>query len=342
MSISVSVANPGSISGVSVAHPTGGVSISKANPGAITSVGNAAPYYQTGGINGSTAGTFSLTPPAAAPATPAANPAIAANDAAIRALAAQIKSMQEATAPTPNFDAINANANARAATDVNPVYTKYLNDFLGQQAQQQATQTAIRDTNIQQAQDVLKNTQEANTVTGNRTTQDTATKEANAAQATDWRQTDQGGQYDIDRVAQAIQQAKSGTAGSGIAAGQQASSQQAFNTKESRQATQDQQQLQATELAKARTFEDLATSNKLATQKEGGEEKNINFNLSTFIQQQGMDLQNKQQQLELQRQGALAAQTQKYVKSGFQSFFNTISNPAQKAAFAKAYGSYLA
>ena len=263
---------------------------------------------------------------------------------AIQKLLASIRA-QNATlmtaAPTPNFEAINANAAARASADVNPIYTKRLNEFLTQQSKQQATQQAIKEQNIAEAQLLLKNTQEANKVTGKRTTEDTATKQAQAAEQTDWRQTDQGGQYDMDRIALAVNQARSGTAGSGVAAGQQASSQEKFNTAESRQATQDAQTKAATELAKARTFEDLATSGRLAGEKETATKKAAEFNLSTFIQQQGIDLQNKQQQLESQRQEQVASVKREFVKSGFQDFFNKISNPAQKAAFAKAYGSYL-
>ncbi len=250
-------------------------------------------------------------------------------------------STPEVLAPIPNYKAINASATARATKAVNPIYTKYLNDFLGVQAQQQATQTAIKDTAIQNAQDVLKQTQQANTVTGQRTTQDTATKEAQAAQTADWRQTDQGGQYDVDRVAQAINQAKSGLTGSGVAGGQNAASQEKFNTTESRQATQDIQDKQATELAKARTFEDLATSNINAVSGEAKAEKAAKFDLSTFLQQQKVDLQNKQQQLESARQNQISQTQAQLVKSGYQDFFNKISNPAQKAAFAKAYGQYL-
>lgn len=293
------------------------------------------PGLNINSVGSSPAGPAAGTKSAGAPAAP--DPYLAAAQALLR----QTQANQEAVAPTPNFNAINANATARANADVNPIYTKYLNDFLGQQAQQQATQQAVRDQAIQNAQDILKQTQQANTVTGQRSTEDTATKEAQAAQATDWRQTSQGGQFDIDRVAQAIAQAKSGTGGSGVGQGAQLASQNAFNTKESQQATGDAQQQAATELAKARTFEDLATSNTLASGNEAKGEKAAEFNLSSFIQQQGIDLQKEQQTLESQRQAQLATTQQQFVKSGFQQFFNSISNPAQKAAFAKAYGSYL-
>lgn len=246
----------------------------------------------------------------------------------------------EVFAPDPGFDTINKNATARATADVNPIYTKYLNDFLGTQAQQQATQKAITDQAVQNAQDTLKDTLKSNEITGARTTADTATKLNEANIATDWRQTDQGGQYDIDRVAQAVQQAKAGLTGSGLAAGQQGASQTAFNTKESRQATGDAQQKAATQLAQSRTFEDLARSGELATQAEGKQEKAAQFDLTTFMQNQGMQLQDEQQKLEQQRQNQVAQTQAKYKQDAVVNFYKTITNPAQKAAYIKAYGNY--
>lgn len=327
MALNVSTATPGNITGVTTATPGKITGVSVANPRPITSVGNS---------NGSQ--TTSYTNPAT---VAVADPYGASLLASSQALLKSIQAQQEVMAPTPNFKAINSAATARANKDVNPIYTKYLNDFLGQQAQQQATQKAVEEQSVQNAKDTLKQTQDANAVTGARTTQDTATKEAQAAEATDWRQTDQGGQYDIDRVAQAIAQAKAGTTGSGVAGGTAQASQDKFNTTESRQATQDAETKANTELAKARTFEDLSTSNINAVSAEGKSEKVAQFNLSSFIQGQGIDLKNKQQQLEIDRQNRVAQVQGQFVKSGFQDFFNKISNPAQKAAFAKAYGSYL-
>lgn len=312
MALSVSTPiNPGRISGVDVAHPgtISGVSGSQQPPGAYTTAANSGPLV-TG--------------------TPGYGSIYASGGPAAPVLA-----------PTPDIKTINANAAARANTTAGNYYNTSLNSFLQQQAQQQATQQAIKDQAVADAQQQLKNTQQANEVTGQRTTADTATKLAQQAQAVDWRQTDQGGQYDIDRVAQAAAQARSGTTGSGLAAGQQASSQDKFNTTESRQATGDQQQQAATELAKARTFEDLATSNTLAGQKEASGEKAAQFNLSSFIQGQSMDLLNKQQELKVQQANQAAQIQANLVKQSYQDFFSKISNPAQKAAFAQAYGSFL-
>lgn len=241
-------------------------------------------------------------------------------------------------APKLDLAAISAQARSAAENNVNPYYTKELNDFLAQQASTKAQQQAQTDTNIQNLKDTLTNTQAANETTGNRATEDTATKEAGINQAADWRQTDQGGQYDLDRVAQAVQQAKSGLTGSGIAGGQSAASQDKFNTTESRQATQDTEDKVAAELSKARTFEDLATSNKLAGETEAKGEKQANVDLTNFITNQGFDLKNEQDQLEQKRLAAVSAETQNQSKLLINNFINSIANPAQRQAAIQAYG----
>lgn len=315
MITSVGVANPGTISGTSVA--TGVPTISGVN------VATNVPTI-SGVVNANT-------PPPAPVAPPTVYPSIYGANGPT----------PEVLAPTPDFNTIFSNANARANTDVNATgyYQKQINDFIANQAAQQATQTAVKDQALKVAQQQLENTTAANDVTGQRTTADTAAKEAVTNKQADWRQTDQGGNYDMNRIADAVATARAGGTGSGLSAGKDLATQTAFNTKESRQATGDQQTIDYAELAKARTFEDLATSNKLAGQDKANKDIAANFNLSSFIQAQSMDLAHEQQATESARQAKIAATTDAYRKSAIQDYFNNISNPAQKAAFAKAYGS---
>lgn len=260
----------------------------------------------------------------------------------INALLAEIaKSNQKVYAPALNTSAIFNQANSTANANVNPYYTKLLNDFVGQQATAKQQQQQQTDFNIQNLKDQLTQTLQANTVTGGRATEDAATSEANAALATDNRQVDQGTQFNTDRNALAVKEAGAGLTGSGLAAGAQATAQQAHDTTETRQAQADQEAKNATELTKARTFEDLATSGTLATSTEGKGETQANFDLNKFITGQGADLQNEQQQLEQQRQGALASERQNQTKILVSNFINSIANPAQRQAAYSAYGSLL-
>jgi uncharacterized protein (DUF849 family) len=142
----------------------------------------------------------------------------------------------------------------------------------------------------------------------------------------------------MNRVAEAIDQAKSGTTGSGIAAGQSDASRSKFTTTESRQATADQQKRDLTELGKARTFEDLATSNtNAATSKQKGTEQ-ANFDLSKFIQGQGFALDEQKTQLEKLRLEQVAAETGNQNSILFSKYLQGISNPAQYNAALSTYG----
>lgn len=243
----------------------------------------------------------------------------------------------------PQFDtaAINAQSRAAAENNVNPYYTLEMNRMLGQAATEKSQQEAQTKTNIQNLKDTLTNTTDANAVTGARTTEDTGIKEAGINQAADWRQTDQGGQYDMDRVAQAISQAKSGLTGSGIAGGQAGAAQDKFNTTESRQATTDADSKAAAELSKARTFEDLATSNKVAGQSEGKGEAQANVDLNNFIVNQKYNTQygeGAQSTLEKQRQADIVSETQRQNQLAINTLIQHLSNPAQRQAAYQAYG----
>lgn len=271
------------------------------------------------------------------PATAAPPPAPAGIDYSAL-IAAASAAPRQVMAPALDVNSIYSKAGATAAANVNPYYTKLLNDFVGQQATVRQQQQQQTDTNITNLQDQLKQVKEANTVTGNRATEDTATAEANAAQATDERQQDQGTAFDTSRADQAVHQAAAGLTGSGLAAGETASAQKTQDTTEARQAENDQQVKTATELAKARTFEDLATSNTNATTAEGKGETQAKFDLDKFITGQTTDLQAEQDALENRRRADLANEKSNQTKILVQNFINSIANPAQRQAAISAYG----
>lgn len=300
----------------------------------ITSVGVATPgsngFASLNGLTLHQAGPVA----GAAPADP--------NAALIQSLIAQANAAnQKVYAPALDTNSIYSQANANANANVNPYYTKLLNDFVGQQATARTQQQQQTATNIQNLQDQLTNLQAGNTVTGKRATEDTATKEAQAAQVADQAQQDQGTQFNTDRNALAAKEAGAGLTGSGLSGGAQATAQQTHDITEQRQAETDQATKDATELAKARTFEDLATSNKIGAQTETKGETQANFDLNNFITGQSTDLTNEQNTLEQQRQSALASERQNQTKILVSNFINSISNPAQRQAAYSAYGSLL-
>lgn len=241
-------------------------------------------------------------------------------------------------APALDTGAIYNRASAAAASNVNPYYTKLLNDFITNQATAKQQQQQQTDFNIQSLKDQLAQVQKANTVTGTRATEDAATTEAQAAEAANNRQIDQGTVFNDTRNAEAIKLAESGLTGSGIATGQQIKTQQTQDVTEQRQAQADQEAKNATELTKARTFEDLTTSNTNATTAEGKGETQAHFDLNKFIVGQTSDLQQYQGQTEIARQNAINAETAKQTHLLVQQFINSIANPAQRQAAISAYG----
>lgn len=274
--------------------------------------------------------------PLQTPKTPAPQPSSAPD---ISALLAQIKASQAAYAPPLNLSNIYNQAGKTAASNVNPYYTKQLQDFQAQQAQEKALQQQQTQMNITNLQTQLQNTLQGNQITQARTGQDVLANEQQIGIKADQAQQDQGTQFDQARIAQAQQLANQGLTTSGIGQGQVAQSEVDRNTQEARQAQDNQQQVQQQELFKSRTFEDLARSGELATQGEATGEKQANFDLDKFIQGQASQLQQQTQSLEQQRLQRIAQETQAQAKLLVNNFIQSLSNPAQRLAAAQQYGS---
>lgn len=240
----------------------------------------------------------------------------------------------------PKLDTAALFANARSAAEgaQNPLYTKYLNDFLTQQSAQKQQQQTSYDTSITNLQDTLKNTLAGNEISGQRNLEDANNKIGDINTQSDQYQTDQGTAFDSARRADAVKQASQGLLGSGIGNQATATATGDRNTQEARQGAAFQQQKDQTALAEGRTFEDLARSGTLATQGEAKGEKAAKFDLDNFIQNQGFDLNNKRNDLEVQRLGAIQGDAQNRAKIAFNDYISRITNPAQKLAAVQLYG----
>lgn len=242
---------------------------------------------------------------------------------------------QKVYAPKLDIGSLNAQARAAAESAVNPYYTKQLNDFLAQQATQRQQEQQQTEMNIQNLQDTLKNTLEANKISQGRTAEDVAQNQQNINTAADQFQTDTGQAYDAARLALA-----KGTSTGGLGQQQQETAQTTRNTQEKRQQEQFQQQLQQQEQLKGRTFEDLARSGTLATQAETKGEKQAQFDLSKFLTSQEAQLSSQKQTLEAQRLSQLAQETQNQSKLAFNRYLAGIANPAQYQAAVQTYGGF--
>lgn len=240
----------------------------------------------------------------------------------------------------PYFDT-NAAANAaraRATDAVNPLYTAKLNDFLASQAALQSQKQAQTATSVQNYKDTLDEALKTNEVSGQRTSADTALKIGDINQAADQFQQDSGDQFELARTAQARAQATAGILGSGAGNRQTNTAIISRNTTEGRADDKAQEQKDAAELFKARTFEDLATSNASATKTEGKNEAQANFDLGNYIT--NLDFQTKDQTntLNEQRQAQIDASTKALAQTAYNNYINGIANPAQRQAAAQTYG----
>lgn len=309
----------------------GGAGASQIQGAPITIQGTGAPK----GISVSTPGSVAGSGAAVNAATSQNN----SLNAQIAALQAQIAAAnQKVYAPALDTGAIFKQAADTAAANVNPYYTKLLNDFItnqGVQKQQEQDQTT---TNIGNLQTQLQQLLQQNATTGERAGEDATTATDAINTAADERQQDQGTAFNTARNTEAKTIAGQGLTGSGIAAGEQATSQATQDTTEARQAEADATAKSAAALTKARTFEDLATSGANATTTEGQGEQQANFDLNKFITGQTSDLQGEQQTLEQQRQGALQTEQENQTKILVNNFINSISDPAQRQAAISTYG----
>lgn len=240
----------------------------------------------------------------------------------------------------PKLDTAALFANARSAAEgaQNPLYTKYLNDFLTQQSAQKQQQQTSYDTSIQNLRDTLKNTLQGNEISGQRNLEDANNKIGDINTQSDQYQTDSGTAFDTARRQDAVKQASQGLLGSGLGNQSTTLAQGDRNTQEARQGADFQRQKDQTALAEGRTFEDLARSGTLATQGEAKGEKAAKFDLDNFIQNQGFDLSNKRNDLEVQRLGAIQGDAQNRAKIALNDYISRITNPEQKLAAVQLYG----
>lgn len=307
MSISVGVANPGTISSVGNASP-GTISGTSVAPysGTLSVAGTSQPYVINTGSG--TTSTPSYTPP---PAYSAPAPVYA---------------------PKLDLAAINAQARQSAEGAVNPYYTKVLNEFLTQQASKRQQQQTQYETNVKNLQDQLKNTLEQNDITKGRTTEDVAKNEADINQTADQFQTDAGQAFDANR----LELAKDASTG-GLGAQKTEAATTARNTQEKRQEQKFQQHREQQELFKTRTFADLARSGDLAKIASEKGQTQAKFDLDSYIQNQGFDEQAQRNSLEKQRFSDIATEQARQSKLLFASYLQKISNPAQYEAAVRTY-----
>lgn len=246
------------------------------------------------------------------------------------------------TPPAPKVPAIDyagltAQARAQAEASTNPYYQQLLNNLLNEQKVQRTQKQESTQFTIGQFEKDLENTLAANEVSRGRTTEDTARNIANINTQEDQFQTDSGQKYESDRLQQAQQLAAGGQVG-GLANQQQESLQQQNATAEQRQLATNQLGRDEQELSKARTFEDLATSGRLAGEKKESGVKQANVDLANFIELQGLELTDKKTSLETNRARDIESKTAAARSQLIVNWLNSIADPATRSAAYAQYG----
>lgn len=313
MAITVTQAQPVSVTGVVNAQPPQLNGVTVARPGTISgvTVANPAP--------------LGVQPVRPQPTpTPPPVPSYSYTPAVVRP-------------PTLDFAGLQAKARAEAEGAVNPYYTKQLNDFLAQQAAQRQQQQTLYETGVKNLEEELKQVQESNQLAAKRAAEDVAQNQADINQNADTFQTDTGVAADANRIAQARELSQRGLIG-GLGAQQAEAAQAQRNTAEKRQEQEFQKNRDQQELFKTRTFEDLAKSGELAVKRTERGKEAAKFDLDSFIQNQTFSEQSKKSELEASRLQAVASEQQNRAKLAFNAYLANIRDPAQLLAASQVYG----
>lgn len=350
MAISVGTAQPGRISGVGYNYGQQGSSYSPQAPSNRVIQGSSPNLQAT--YNPQVVATFNQqrAPTRLSQIQSAASSGSVAVDESMRKWQELLRTMSQPPVQprAAAYDIAGANARARASAESsqNPLYSKYLTDFLTnarlqQQQEEQKAQMANKALETELAQ-----TKEDTATTGARTAEDVTSATNQINTAADEFQTDSGTRFAIDRIEEARTLSKSGLSG-GLGAQKAEASQTARNTTEKRQTAKFDEAKLEQQVFKARKFEDLATIEKRATETEKTGKERTKFDLDTYISQYGVgkDIQSSGAQVkkfadvnEQNRQEAIADAAKGYASQYFNEFIARLSNPGQISATRAKYG----
>ena len=252
------------------------------------------------------------------------------NNSYLQGLQSQLAALQRQLAyqpKLPTFDVLGnfKQARSQAEAAVNPLYEKYLKDFLAKQAT--LTTNKQTETNLRREGTALELQQALaqSAVDRTRTAEDTATAVQQLNEQEGNFQQDSGTQFDIDRRAAAEEIAASGLTMSGIGQNKMFEQARDRNITEERQVKEFNNQRAAKQLYQTRTFEDLARGDKnsqaLATQKD----KEAQFDLDSYLAELANDETSFRTQNELDRLSSISTQADTFERQGTQSFLASLA-----------------
>ncbi len=246
---------------------------------------------------------------------------------------AQLQSQAAYVPRLPQFDVMgNYNrARSQAESAVNPLYSKYLRDFLaGQETKRSTTRGQIgleKESTALELQQALA----GNAVTRTRTGEDVAGAIDKLNVAEGQMQQDTGTAFDVDRRALAEQNAARGLTTSGVGQAQIFDQQNLRNLDEGRQVQEYGNQRQAKKLFGVRTFEDLARGDKDAADIGSLKDKKSNFDLEAYLQELAHSETQFRNENEYKRVSDVINQTGSYERAGVKSFLDSLVGSGRDA-----------
>ncbi len=253
-------------------------------------------------------------------------------------LLAQIAAMNRPVyAPQVNWAGINAQARGAAEAAVNPFYTKQLTDFLAGQSAKQSQKQTEYDLNLKDIESKLKQDTEQNALNRTRVGEDTALAQQQINTQADQFQTDSGNEFEDARAAMGQNVAAAGTGTAGIGKQQTNRLVKESATGEQRKEAEFQQNRDAQELFKTRSFEDLMKSDELAGLGAASGKERQKFNLDSYITNLGFETESGKGDIEQNRLSRLIQEEGNQSKALINAWVESIKDPGQRDAARRAY-----
>lgn len=248
----------------------------------------------------------------------------------LQGLQSQLAALQQQLAYQPKLPQFDVMANynrarSQAERSVNPLYEKYLKDFLAKQSTQKQNKQTEVGLRKESNQIELGQTLGENQVNRTRTMEDTAAAIQRLGEQEGQMQQDTGTQFDIDRRAAAETIAAAGLTTSGIGQSKMFDLVDQRNISEERQVAEFNNQREAKKLFQTRTIEDLARGDENARTIAQQKDKEAQFDLDAYLRELAHEETAFRTENEIKRLGDINSQSSVYERQGTQSFLASLA-----------------
>lgn len=252
------------------------------------------------------------------------------NNDYLKGLQSQLSALQNQLAYQPKlakFDVMGNFNRARSSAEqaVNPLYEKYLRDFLAKQQVGRKNKQGETTLRKQSTAMELAQTLAESGVNRGRTVEDTASAIGKLNEQEGQMQQDTGTAFDTDRRALAEDVAARGMTTTGIGAGQMFDQQNMRNISEDRQVKEFTNQREAKKLFSMRTLEDLARGDENAKQIATQKDTEAQFDFDSYLKELAADETQFRTENEVKRLGDINNQAQVFERQGTQQFLASLA-----------------